>query len=389
MIQLRLKPGKRHRVLQGHPWVFSNQLTEVPRDLTSGDLVEVVNHEGRFVGLAHAHPNTLIAARILERRGGVPVDEAWLRDRLTRALAMRARTCPDRTAFRWLHGEADGLPGLILDRYGDRVVATANTAGMELWRGRIQAVLQEGFGVEGLIWKCDGRGRTLEGLPKVVEAGFGDVDGLWTIDDDGVAVTFDPWDGQKTGLFLDMWENRRRMVHALAHGRVADLFSYVGQWGLHLAAAGAEHVTCVDRSQGACDLVRTNAAANDLPVDAVAMDVKKWMDGVADRSLDAVVCDPPSFIRGKKDVPAGLRGYKSLFAHALRKVKPGGFAVLASCSHHLFEERFAGVVSEAARSARRRLRVVQRGDQAPCHPVPLAVPESRYLKCWLVEVDGA
>jgi 23S rRNA (cytosine1962-C5)-methyltransferase len=389
VIQFRLRPGKRHRVLGGHPWVFSNQLMDVPKDLEPGEVVEVVQNHGAFVGLAHGHPNTLICGRILERSEGVALDDAWIRNRLERALALRRRLCPDRTAFRWLHGEADGLPGLILDRYGDRAVASANTAGMERWRPRLEAILAEGFGLTGLLWKCDGRGRSLEGLPNVVEPGFGDVDGLWRIDDDGVQVEFDAAGGQKTGLFLDMWENRRRMVPALAQGRVIDLFSYVGQWGLHAAAAGAESVTCVDRSEGACERVRANAELNGLPVEAVASDVKRYLEGVAERSVDAIVCDPPSFIRSKKDVPKGVRAYKNLFGHALRKVRPGGFAVLASCSHHLFEERFSAVVADAARFARRDVRVLIRGDQSPCHPVPLAVPESRYLKCWLVEVGGA
>ncbi len=389
MKRLTLRPGKRHRVLQGHPWVFSNQLADVPKDLEPGELVEVVESDGRFVGLAHGHPNTLISGRILERRAGVDVDEAWLRERLQRAMTLRRRVCAGRTALRWLHGEADGLPGLIIDLYGDRAVATANSAGMERWRPTLQRVLADGFGLSGLLWKCDGRGRELEGLPPVVEAGFGDVDGPWIVDDDGVSVSFDPWGGQKTGLFLDMWENRRRMVPALARGRVVDLFSYVGQWGLHAAAAGASDVTCVDRSVSACAVVAQNAAANDLSVRAVAADVRRFLEDVPDRSLDAVVCDPPSFIRSRKDVAAGTRAYKGLFANALRTVNNGGVAVLASCSHHLQEDRFATVVADAAERSRRRLRVLVRGDQAPCHPVPLAVPESRYLKCWLVEVSDA
>jgi 23S rRNA (cytosine1962-C5)-methyltransferase len=389
VIQLRLHAGGRHRVLHGHPWVFSNQLVDAPRDLDPGEVVEVVEHGGRFVGLAHAHPNTLIAARILERRPGVALDDAWLRERLEGALALRRRVLRGRAAFRWLHGEADGLPGLIIDRYGDRAVATANSAGMERWRPRLTALLADGFGLEGLLWKCDGRGRSLEGLPDVVEAGFGAVEGPWSVDDDGLAVAFDPWGGQKTGLFLDMWENRRRMVPALGAGRVLDLFAYVGQWGLHAAAAGADDVCCVDRSAGACAQVEANAAANGLAVRAVASDVRPFLDSVADRSVDGVVCDPPSFIRSRKDVAAGTRAYRGLFTHALRVVRPGGVAVLASCSHHLQEDRFADVIAEAARRSRRRLRVLVRGDQAPCHPVPVDVPESRYLKCWLVEVGDA
>ncbi len=389
MIQLRLRPGRRHRVLHGHPWVFSNQLAGLPDELEAGDRVEVLDSQGGFVGLGYAHPSTLITARILERQDGVEVDSAWLAQRLEDALELRRRVCAGRTGFRWVHAEADGLPGLIIDRYederGPRVVLTANTAGMERWREDIEALLQDRFGLRGALWKCDGRGRQLEGLPRRVEPAFGDTE-EWVLDDDGVQVGFDAAGGQKTGLFLDMWENRRRMVPALARGRVADLFSYVGQWGLHMAAAGASEVVCVDRSAGAIEQVRANAARNDLKVEGVASDVKSWLAEQEDGSFDAVVCDPPAFIQSRKNLPAGLHAYRLLYAQALRAVRPGGFAVLASCSHHLDDASFAELVAAAVKAAKRSARVVVRGDQAPCHPVSLAVPESRYLKCWLLQV---
>lgn len=389
MIQLRLRPGRRHRVLQGHPWVFSNQLTAVPDDLTPGDPVEVLDSQGGFVGLGYGHPNTLIAARILERRDGVPVDSDWLGDRLDAALQLRRRVCANRSGFRWVHAEADGLPGLVIDRFEDergaRAVLSANTAGMERWREALESLLEGRFGLRGAVWKCEGRGRQREGLTPRVEPAFGDT-ADWLLDDDGVLVGFDPVGGQKTGLFLDMWENRRRMVPALARGRALDLFSYVGQWGLHMAAAGADEVLCVDRSAAAIEQVRANAARNSLEVEAIAGDVKAFLDGQDDGSFDSVVCDPPAFIQSRKDVDAGMRGYGGLYANALRKVRPGGFAVVASCSHHLDDERFAEVIGRAAKSAKRPVTVLVRGDQAPCHPVPLSLPEARYLKCWLLRV---
>ena len=389
MITLRLKPGSKHRVLKGHPWVFSNQLVEIPRELAAGDPVTVIDHRGGFVGLGYGHPDTLIAARILERQEGVAVDDAWLRQRLERAAARRA-WLPERgrSAWRLVHGEADGLPGLVIDRYGDRLVLAAASAGMERMRPAIAAALQDlGYGTG--LWKCDGRGRQLEGLKPVVEAGWGDVDGDWEIDDSGLRIAFDPWQGQKTGLFLDMWENRQRMVPALAAGRVLDLFSYVGQWGLQAAAAGAEHVVCVDRSAGAVERIRRNAAQAGLSerVEAVEAPVDEHLRGVPDGSLDAVICDPPSFIRNRKQVSGGMKAYRTLFAHALRKVRDGGVAVLASCSHHLWEDRFEQVLVEAAKWSDRRLVLLMRGGQAPCHPIPTEVPEAGYLKCVLVGVE--
>jgi 23S rRNA (cytosine1962-C5)-methyltransferase len=177
------------------------------------------------------------------------------------------------------------------------------------------------------------------------------------------------------------------MAPMLGAGRVVDLFSYVGQWGLHIAAAGAEQVTCVDRSAAAVAQVNSNAEANGLNVKGVISSADTYLHEIPEGSLDAIVCDPPAFIQNKKQVAGGARAYRTLFAQALRKVKPGGRAVLASCSHHLWDDRFEQVVSDAAQKAGCSLRVLVRGGQAPCHPVPLAVPESRYLKCWLVEVE--
>ena len=385
IVPLRLKPGKRHRVLQGHPWLFSNQLTEIPPELQPGSPIEIRSHDGAFVGRGYGHPRTLIAGRVLSRDEGEALDEQWLLRRLSAALERRQGL--DRTAFRWIHGEGDALPGLIVDRFGDSVVCAANTAGCEALRPAINNLLQDHFGLARGLWKNDGRGRQLEGLEAKVESGWGDTEGVWNIDDDGIQVSFDPWNGQKTGLFLDMWENRRRMVPLLARGRAVDLFSYVGQWGLHMARAGAEEVTCVDRSSAAIERVEANAAANHLAVRGVTSGVEKFLRGVPDGSLDALVCDPPAFIQSKKQVSGGMRAYRTLFAHALRKVRPGGRAVLASCSHHLWADRFEQVITEAARWGKCSLRVLVRGDQAPCHPVPLGVPETRYLKCWLVEVE--
>ena len=396
-LTLHLKPGRKHKVLRGHPWVFSNQLREIPSGMEPGCEVIVVDSDGAPVGRGLGHPNTLISVRICERDSAVPLDDDWLAKRLQAALEQRQKSCSERQSFRWIHGDADGLPGLIIDRFSadgeaPRVVMSANTVGMEGWRSRIEQILQERFSISAGLWKCDGRGRHLEGLEKEVTLGWGPADAadgsFWLASDDGLSVSFDAWGGQKTGLFLDMWENRRRMAAALGTGRVLDLYSYVGQWGMMAARAGAEEVTCVDRSAPAVERAQENIRSNGLSdrVTVTCSSVDEYLRNVPDRSADAVICDPPSFIPSKKDVSAGLRGYRTLFAHALRKVRPGGFAVLASCSHHLYEDRFERLVSEAGRWANSQLKLVIRGGQSPCHPVPLAFPESRYLKCWLVQV---
>ncbi len=376
---LTLKPGRKHRVLHGHPWVFSNQLTELPAE--AGAEVEVRAHDGTFVGRGYGHPNTLIAVRLLTREER-PLDEALIRELIEASIARRRWI--DRDSWRAVHGEADGLPGLVIDKFGDVAVLAANTAGMERLRPWIEAGVRAT--VPHGLWKNDGRGRKLEGLPDEVAVGWGDPPEVATIDDDGLTISFDLAGGQKTGLFLDMWENRRRMVPALT-GKVLDLYSYVGQWGLHAALAGATDVVCVDRSAAAVASVRRNAEVNGLDVvRGVEASVDEHLRTVPDHSLDAIVCDPPSFIRNRKQASQGMKAYRTLFAHALRKVRPGGHAVLASCSHHLWEDRFEQVVTEAGKWAKRRPTVLLRGHQAPCHPMPLHVPEARYLKCWLVGV---
>jgi 23S rRNA (cytosine1962-C5)-methyltransferase len=370
------------RERRGHPWIFSNEI-DSPRELVPGGVVDVVDSGGRWIGRGFGHPNSLICIRIARRDRG-ELDGDWLLARLRAALKRRTATCPGRTAYRWVHSEADGIPGLIVDRYGDRVVLVANTVAMDQRRDLILAAVREvAPDLRGGLWRCDGRGRELEGLPAFVEPAWGDAQSPWTIDDDGLSITFDPAGGQKTGLFLDMWDNRRRMAPALGSGRVADLFCYVGQWGLYAARMGAEEVICVDRSEDALRWVAHNA---DGAVRTERAPVDRWLDEQPDGSFDGIVCDPPSFIRSRKQAGKGARAYSKIFAKVLRKIRPGGYAVLASCSHHLFEDRFERALQEAARSARREVVTVIRGGQAPCHPVPLAFPEARYLKTVLVEV---
>jgi 23S rRNA (cytosine1962-C5)-methyltransferase len=389
-LTLRLTKGGRHKVLHGHPWVFSNQLEELPKALAPGDPVVVVDSGGAFVGRGYGHPQTLISARLLERDESRPLDDEWLAQRLEAALSLRRRM--GRAAFRWIFAEGDSLPGLVIDRFegegGPRVVLASSTAGTDRMLPRLKVLLKERFNVKSAVLKCDGRGRELEGLESYRRFAFGKEEKTFSTIDDGLLVSFDPVEGQKTGLFLDMWENRRRMVPFLNAGRVLDLFSYVGQWGLHAARSGADEVLCVDRSEAACAFVADNARRNGLEgkVSARASSVDAFLKRCKDESFDGVICDPPAFIPSKKHVAKGMRAYRSLFESAARKVRPGGFLVLASCSYHLHEERFAEVAYEACARAGRSPRVLVRGDQSPDHPVPFVFDEGRYLKCWLLQV---
>jgi 23S rRNA (cytosine1962-C5)-methyltransferase len=390
-IELQLRPGEERRIRAGHPWLFSNELVTVP-GLAAGDEVVVRDAQGRFVGRGDGHPQALIAARLLSRREDENLDDAWLRGRLRVAMERRRRWLPDRRSFRWVHGEADGLGGLVIDAFhvagGLRAVVQCGSAGMARRQERVLRALREEWDVEGCVLRNDGRGRVLEGLPEERGLAWGQ-EGPWTVEDLGIPTRFDPLLGQKTGLFLDMAENRRRMAAALGQGRALDLFAYVGQWGQSMARAGASDVVAVDSSAAAVAFIGENArlAGLDGRLRGVEADIGSFLDGEADRSWDGIVCDPPALIQSRKAVAEGSRAYLAIFTRALRKVRPGGLAVLASCSHHLWDERFGELVTEAGRRAGRRLTLVLRGEQSPCHPVPLGFPEARYLKCWLLEVQ--
>ena len=392
-LTLRLRAGAGKRARAGHPWVFSNEVVEVPGELQAGDVVDVVDDRGRFVGRGDANPGSLICVRLLSRDPAEELGRAWLRRRLAEALERRRWWAGDRRSYRWVHAEGDELSGLIIDRYRreggpDGVVIAANSAGMDRRSQLLASVLREDFDLAVGIWRNDGRGRRLEGLAEHSGVAWGDPGELPWIVWEGGRRRVEPLQGQKTGTFLDMQGNRQRMVPALGLGRVADLFCYGGAWGLGALEAGADEVVFVDRSQPALELVRANLTEHpSARAELVSQDVRAWLRRQPASSFEGVICDPPSFIRSRKDVASGSRAYKALFADALRLLRPGGRAVLASCSHHLFDDRFARLVQEAARKARVELRVLIRGEQPPDHPVPLAFPEGRYLKTWLVEVS--
>lgn len=389
---LRLKPGEERAVRAGFPWVFANEVQAPPAaSLRAGDEVAVEDARGSFVGAGFVHPGAPLLVRIHERRPGRRVDADWWVERLAAAWERRAPIRGSRTAFRWVFAEADQCPGLLVDRYDGegraRAVLACNSAGVERWKDTILQILLDRWALDDLVIRSDGRGRQLEGLQEEVRvvAGQG---GPWQIDDDGAAVRFDPVEGQKTGLFLDMWENRRRVAPFLG-GRVADLYAYVGQWSLAALRCGAAEVWAVDRSAGALafarEAARVGAGAERLHTETT--DVDTFLAAQDDRSFDTIICDPPAFVPHRRALEEGERAYVALFARSLQKLRRGGRLVAASCSSHLSEDRFDHLLGEAARRAGRRLGIVLRGAQSPCHPVPLAFPQGRYLKTVLAEVD--
>jgi len=387
---LRLNKGQERRLKSGHPWAFSNEIAMKPeyRQLPPGLPVRLEGDDGWRFGTFMFNPHSLIAARLLDRDPAADIDAGFIRRRIADAAALRARLC-DGPFHRLVHAEADRLPGLVIDRYGDVAVLQANTAGMDRLTPEIAAALTDLLPLRAVVARNDSAARGHEGLPQQTGLLFGG-DAAAEVVEGGVAFPVDPLAGQKTGFFFDQRPNRDR-VAALADGaRVLDVFCHTGAFGLRCAAAGASHVTLVDASAPALDLARQAAERNGL-VARVATRRGDAFDVMTDlaqagETFDIVVCDPPAFAKSKKDQAAGLRAYGRMARLAAPLVAPGGFLFVASCSHHAAPELFAASIAEGLHRARRDGRIVFAGGAGPDHPVHPLLPESAYLKAQLIQL---
>ena len=387
--RLRLQKGREKRVKSGHPWVFSNELQEIPA-LAPGVLVAVDDPGGEPLGIGYYSPRTLIAVRWLQRGGNPVLPERWLEDRLERAMARRRELYPGEDCVRLVFGEADALPGLVVDRYGASLVLQTLTAGMELLRPRVEPALLAMTGCKVLVRKDDNPMRELEGLPRAVQEVPEGAPLKASVSYLGLALTVPLVDGQKTGLFLDQRENVRAFLGRLAPGAaVLDAFCYQGVWGMAALKSGAASCEFADASMAACEGVEASLKANALPESEIhngdAFDVLGALKA-AGKTFDAVVCDPPAFAKSKKHLKEALKGYGRLNQLALGLVKPGGLLVACSCSHHVSREDFREVLREAAVRARREVQLLEFRGAAPDHPVMLSFPEGDYLKAAFLRV---
>jgi 23S rRNA (cytosine1962-C5)-methyltransferase len=387
---LRLKRNEDRRLQAGHLWVFSNEVDtqQTPLNkLKPGELVRVLAHNDRALGLAYANPASLITARLLET-WAIP-DARWFEARLRAALALRERLYAE-PYYRAVYGEADGLPGLVIDRYGERCVAQIGTAGMELMKSHIRAAAERVFACQTLIFKNDGSARELEGLPAYVEAAKGRLEDAAAVVEGGLRFQVPLAEGQKTGWFFDQSANRRALSKYVRPGaRVLDVFSYVGAWGTRAAKDGAAEVICVDSSSQALELAAQNARQNSLSITTRKGDAFDVLEALAEERarFDIVIVDPPAFAKRKKDLPKALAAYKRLNQLALKLLADDGILVSCSCSYHVSAEDLQDALAKAARGASKHLQVLELGGQAPDHPVHPAIPESRYLKAYFCRVN--
>ncbi len=388
---LRLKRNEDRRLHAGHLWVFSNEVdtqqTPLPK-FRSGELVRVLAHNDRALGLAYVNPKSLISARMLGT-WQIP-DTAWFAARIRVALGLRERLYPD-PYYRAVYGESDGLPGLVVDRYGTQCVVQIGTAGMELLKPHIQEAVLKVLNCDALLFKNDSGAREMEGLPSYVEAATGSFDELGVVIEDGLKFSVPLTEGQKTGWFFDQAANRRALTpYVRKNARVLDVFSYVGAWGVRAARAGAA-VVCVDSSAPALELAAKNAEHNGLTVSTRRGDAFEVLEALAKEGarFDVVIVDPPAFAKRRKDLPKALAAYKRLNQLAMQVLAVDGVLISCSCSYHVSAEDLQDAIAKAARAADKHLQILELGGQAPDHPVHPAIPETRYLKAYFCRVtDG-
>lgn len=389
---LRLKRGEDRRLRHGHPWIYSNEVDTAATPLAgfaAGSLVTVVDSREERVGTAYVNPHSLISARLLSRRADAVVGRDLIAERLRDALRMRERLYPA-PWYRLVFGESDGLPGLVLDRYGDTLVGQIGTAGMEALRPEIEAAVAEVLTPQALVWRNTGATRALEGLPDYVQAGIGELPDQLEVREGDLRFQVAMAHAQKTGWFYDQQANRDLFARYARGARVLDVFAYLGGWGLRAATGFADKVLCVDASMPCCEGIEANAALNGVSdrVDALHADAFEALKALRQDSerFDVVILDPPAFIKRRKDHKEGLLAYKRLNQLAMKLLVADGLLVTCSCSHHLAETELLTAVHEGAIKTGRHATVLARLQQSPDHPVHPAVPETAYLKGLLCRV---
>ena len=386
---VKLNPGEENRLLAGHPWIYRNEVEGWPPSVEPGDLVDVVDSRGRFLGRGYLNPRSNIAIRLFGR-DRLPIDGNFFINRIRQAQAWREKLLGERSAYRVVHAEADGLPGLIVDRYGDALAIQVLTAGMDRRRALILTAIAEVLQPRAVVARNDSPMREREGLARERGVLCGELPPDLVVQVNGLDVPVDLLEGQKTGLFLDQIDNYRLLERLAGGAEVLDCFCYTGLWGLHAARYGAARVTGLDQSAPAIEQAKTLAERNGL-AERCAYRVGNVFDELKERdrrreSFDLIILDPPAFVKTRTRLPEAIAGYKEINLRAMRLLRPGGCLITCSCSHHLTAEQFRQLLGDAARDVRRTVRLTAQGAQGRDHPVLLGMPESEYLKCFVLQV---
>lgn len=392
MTEIYLKPREEKRIARGHPWIYRDEVDtgRTPlADVEPGGTVDVFSHRGRWLGSGYANPRSVICARLVTRSRAHPWCGSLIVHRLKVAVGLRERWF-ERPFYRAVFGESDGLPGLVVDRYGEVCVIQITTAGMEVRREEIIGAIEKVLKPAAILLRCDQEVRSLEGLEKLTEPALGVVPPEIELEEHASVFRVPLLEGQKTGWFYDHRDNRARLLPSVRGLRVLDLFSYLGAWGIQTAVHGAEHVVCVDSAARAVERIHANAERNGVSarVEAVRSDAFAALQQLrADHNrFDVVVLDPPAFIKQKKDARQGLDAYRRLNQEALRVLARDGLLMTCSCSFRLSRETLTDTAIRAARHVDRHLSLLYEGGQAMDHPIQPMMPETRYLKALLFRV---
>ncbi|MCG0274815.1 MAG: class I SAM-dependent rRNA methyltransferase [Thermosediminibacteraceae bacterium] len=380
---------RRKRIEKGHPWVYKTEIEKIEGDFNPGDIVEVYDHKGKFIGKGYINPISQITVRILTRNRDEAIDRNFFKNRIMTAFEYRQRLGFN-GSFRLIYGEADFLPALIVDKFEDVFVIQTLALGMDRFKSVIVDVLREIFEPRGIYERNDAPVRELEGLPLVRGSLYGHVPDKILIEENGLKLYVDVINGQKTGYFFDQKENRLAIKPLVKDAEVLECFCYTGSFALSAARFGAKKVLAFDSSKEAVELARENAALNGLEGicefhEGNAFDVLRHFHKIG-KKFDVVILDPPAFAKNKQALEGAIRGYKEINLRSMKILKPGGFLITSSCSHHVDEDLFWEIIQSAAWDARVNLRVIETRTQAKDHPILAASEETRYLKFFMLQV---
>ncbi|OJX68021.1 class I SAM-dependent rRNA methyltransferase [Magnetospirillum sp. 64-120] len=387
---VRFAKGRARRFRSGHPWVFSNEIemTAELKALPAGTLVTLMDAGDEKLGVASFNPHSLIAARVLSRRWNESIDAGFFARRLEAARTLRDLLFPT-PHYRLIHSEADNLPGLIVDRYGDVLAMQINTAGMEALTPLLLEAAQTVFNPRAVVLKNDSPVRGLEGLALEHKVALGSLDGPVELVENGARFVADLTEGQKTGWFYDQRDNRAFMARLARGQRMLDVYTYAGGFAVQAALAGATEVVAVDRSEQSLALAAKAAELNNVPLATIRAEAFAEMarlDAAGER-FGVVVVDPPAFVKSRKDVATGAKGYRKMARLAAPLVEAGGFLLCASCSHHMPADSFAEEIAHGLGQAGRSGRILRIAGAGPDHPLHPHLPESAYLKAIALQLD--
>ncbi len=389
---VRMQPQRHKRVMNGHPWVYSNEIVmdSAAKAIVPGTIVEFRAHDQRYLGTGSFNSHSLIAGRIFTREIGKSIDGAWLYARLEEALSFRQKIIAD-PYYRLVHAEADQLPGLIVDRFGSHLCVQLNTAGMnQLWP-HLEEALVRLLQPQVIILRNDSSSRALEGLEREVKVAYGSLSGLSEVRENNLTYFADLASGQKTGWYFDQRDNHALVARFCHDAAVLDLYCHAGGFGLLAARAGAKSVVGVDSSEAALALAQKAALHNKLgglcrfERADIFEDLERRMTG--NEKFDVVIADPPAFVKSRKDAAAGARGYRKLTRLCAQVISPGGMLFIASCSYNMELSVFTEQLALGLHEANRRGRILYTVFAAPDHPTHPQLPESAYLKGLLVRID--